>query len=143
MQYEYFHRAYFLIIAALSEINWHIGNFYWISLGNNVIVLWKTQTSKVLSIRVSFCGDLSKLLILFHFDFKVLFNWKARGYWLKSHTHLIDLNFRCFFPVLFGCSFLDFYQNHMTFWPQTSNFSVERDFNIIHWILLKWTSLKS
>ena len=56
------------------------------------------------------------------------------------YMYLIGLNFRGFFPVVFGgsficryiaCFFLDFYQNHMAFWPQTSSFSFERDFNNI------------
>ena len=38
---------------------------------------------------------------------KVLFNWKARGYWPKSHLYLIDINFRGFSPCLFGSTFLD------------------------------------
>ena len=45
--------------------------------------------------------------------FKVPFNWKSRSYWLKSHMHLIGLNFRSFYPVVFGCSFLD---SALLFW---------------------------
>ena len=48
-----------------------------------------------------------------NFYIKVPFNWKARGYWPKSHTYLIGLNFRGLFPVVFGCSFLD---NALLFW---------------------------
>ena len=48
--------------------------------------------------------------------------------------YLIGLNFRGFFlwclSVLFQIArlFLDFYQNHMAFWPQTSSFSFVREF---------------
>ena len=49
--------------------------------------------------------------------------------------HLISLNFRDFFLWYLAVLFLDsailfdFYQNHMAFWPQTSSFSIERNFS--------------
>ena len=42
-------------------------------------------------------------------EFKAPFDRKARGYWPKSHVHLISLNFRGFIPLVgwLFCSFLD------------------------------------
>ena len=50
---------------------------------------------------------------LLHTKSKVPFNWNARGYRPKIHVYLIVLNFRGFFPAVFGCSFLD---SALLFW---------------------------
>ena len=89
---------------------------------------------------MTFNMQLTVLLIVFIFSSiidrwynKVPFNGKTRGQRLKSHIHLIGLNFHGFvlwsLAVLFliACTFLNFYQNYMAFWPLSSSFSVERD----------------
>ena len=48
---------------------------------------------------------------------------------MNTPLHLIGLNLRGFFYGPSWLFFLDFYQNHMAFWPLTSSFYVERDFN--------------
>ena len=56
--------------------------------------------------------------------------------------------FSLFFPVEFGCSFLDnallfcFYQKQMAFWPQTSSFPFEWDLINIFCIIYKIQSIK-
>ena len=59
------------------------------------------------------CGGSPYAIYAITSIYKVPFNWKARGYWLKSHMYLIGLNFRGFLPVVFGWSFLD---SALLFW---------------------------
>ena len=74
---------------------------------------------------------------VFSISYKAPFNGKARGNKPKSHMYLISLNFRVFFLwslavlILAVRYFLDVLQNYMAFWPLTSSFSVERDFNSV------------
>ena len=63
---------------------------------------------------------------------KVPFNWKARGYWPKSHMYLIGLNFRGFFLVVFGCSFLN---SALLFWFLSKSY----DFLTSNLKLFFWT----
>ena len=71
---------------------------------------------------MNFWWNIKKNTNRFSKIFKVPFNGKAWGYGAGSHMYMISLNFRGFFPVVFGCTFfliaryfLDNYQNYMAF----------------------------
>ena len=95
-------KVFFTILCTSWNINsWLLGHNLWNITRLSAIICLKIPIFTMINLLLAYLENSKKGLT------KVAFNWKARGYWPKSHRYLIGLNFRGIFPVVFGCSFLD------------------------------------